>query len=110
MTRTRYRERREMAGLLGSLVIFLAGVPGHSETWVGSTKIVVKHIIQFILVFLGLATPVVHTVQAPLAKVHHPKIVHVVKKAVVASKPLPDSMMFGTDPHLHHFNYIFEGK
>jgi hypothetical protein len=96
-------ERREMMGLLGSLIIFLMGLPGHSETWVQSTSTVVRHLVQLVLVFLGLVTP---TVQTPVVPAHLTPVAKVMKRAA----PQSDSMIFRTEPILHRYNYIFEGK
>jgi hypothetical protein len=102
-------DRREMIGLLASLVIFLAGMPGNSETLSQSTTIVFRHLIRLVLVFLGLISPVGHSGHA-LWHIHTaPKAVTFKPVRAHPAKPIPDSMMFGTDPHLHRFNYIFEG-
>jgi hypothetical protein len=105
-----HSDRREMIGLLGSLLIFLMGVFGRSETWVGSATTVIRHLIQLVLVFLGLLSPAAQTVATPDQL--HPASVHMAKKRVphVTTKPMPNSMMFRTDPRLHRYNYIFEGK
>ena len=101
--------QREMIGLLGSLLIFLMGIPGRSETWVASTSTVVRHLIRLVLVFLGLSTPVV---QAPSIPARIPPPARIVSKPrpLMKTKPMSDSMMFHTMPFVHHFNYIFEGK
>jgi hypothetical protein len=103
-------DRREMIGLLGSLLIFLMGVSGRSETWVGSAANVVRHLIQLLLVFLGLASPIGYSVANP-AHIH-PAHVKAAGRRVHAmtTKADPNSMMFHTDPRLHRYNYIFEGK
>ena len=49
--------RRETVGLLGAFLVFLIGLPSHSEPLIDSAKHLVQQMIQLVLVFLGLATP-----------------------------------------------------
>lgn len=94
--------RRELGVLFVGFLVFLSGVPGRSETWMVSARTLARHLIQLVLVFLGLVTPT--TPIAPKAHVH----MHRMPAPVV--KPIPNSMMFRTDPLLHRYTYIFEGK
>ncbi len=100
--------RREMVCILGSFLIFLTSIPGRSESPINSAITVGRHLIQLVLIFLGLVTP---TVQTPVAPLAHPKaLVHHLKAPVPVVKPIPNSMLLGSDPLLHRYNYIFEGK
>jgi hypothetical protein len=94
--------RREMALLFMGFLVFLSGIPGRSETWIIQARTLARHMVQLILVFLGLVTPV--TPAAPKPHIHH----HRAPASVV--KPIPNSMMFRTDPLFHRYTYIFEGK
>ncbi len=94
--------RREMALLFMGFLVFLSGVPGRSETWVIQVRTVARHLVQLILVFLGLVTPIT----PPLPKPH----MHIHRAPAPVVKPIPNSMMFRTDPLLHRYTYRFEGK
>ncbi len=99
--------RREALGLMGAFLILFAGVPGHSELMLESAKHLASQLIQLILVFLGLATPVAQApgvVAAPVAVIAHVKHHH------AALIPDPNSMLLRRDPILHHYTYLFEGK
>jgi hypothetical protein len=95
--------RKEMVLLFVGFLVFLSGVPGRSETWVIQVRTMARHLVQLVLVFLGLVTPV--TPPAPAPHVRH---MHV--PAAPAPKPIPNSMSLRTDPLKHHYNYLFEGK
>jgi len=106
--------RRETVGLMGTFLIFLIGFPGHSEVTIESAKHAVSQIIQLILVFLGLATPVAHAPMSITAPVRPPAIVrakpyHAPIKTTRMAIPDPNSMRLNSDPILHHFTYIFAG-
>jgi len=88
--------------LFVGFLMFLSGVPGRSESMIVSARVMARHVVQLILVFLGLVTP---TTPTPVHKVHHMKIL---PPPVV--KAVPNSMLLGMDPHLHHYTYNFEGK
>jgi len=55
-----WSSRRETVGLMGTLILFLFGLPGHSEPMMQSAKHMISQLIQLMLVFLGLTTPAVH--------------------------------------------------
>ncbi len=100
--------RREMACILGGFLIFLTSIPGRSESPINSAITVGRHLVQLVLVFLGLVAPTVQTPSAPpvrVAAVHHQ-----IRAPAPAVKPDPNSMMLGSDPRLHRYTYIFEGK
>lgn len=103
--------RREMVCILGSFLIFLTSIPGRSESPITSAINVGRHLLQLVLVFLGLVAPTVQTppatpaLKAPKALVHHLKA----PPAPVVT-PVPTSMLFHADPLLHRYTYIFEGK
>jgi len=102
-----WSSRRETIGLMGAFLIFLVGLPSHSEMTIESAKHLVRQLIQLMLVFLGLATP---TAQAPSIPVAHPAAVAHVKHIHATVKMDPNSMFLRSDPNLHRFTYIFEGK
>ena len=68
-----------------------------------------RHLVQLVLVFLGFVTPAVQTPSASLAHSVPPALVHHLKVSPVV-KPMPDSMVFQSDPLLHRYSYVFEGK
>jgi hypothetical protein len=104
-----WSSRRENVGLIGALIIFLARVPARSELSIESTKLLVRHLVRLMLVFLGLATP---TQQIPVTPVAPPvHVVHVKPAhAHVNVKRDPNSMFLRTDPALHHYIYNFKGR
>jgi hypothetical protein len=108
-----WSNRRETAGLMGTFLVFLLGLPSHSESMVNQARHLVRQLIQLMLVFLGLSAP---TAQAPTTVVvKTPPVV----KVHVHKNPMPapvtatvdtNSMFLRSDPMLHHFTYIFGGK
>src|SRR6266700_6140706 len=94
--------RREMILLFVGFLVFLSGVPGRSETWIIQTRTLARHLVQLVLVFLGLVTPTVPAAPKPQIKIH--------RAPAPIVKVVPNSMMFRTDPLLHHYSYVFEGK
>ncbi len=101
--------RRETAGLMGTFLVFLIGFPSHSEPMLDSAKHLVSQLIQLVLVFLGLSTPVT---QAPSAAVAPTAIVSAapMKHHRAAMKIDPYSMILRRDPILHHYTYLFKGN
>src|SRR5258708_25556753 len=89
--------RREMALLFVGFLIFLSGVPGRSETWIIQVRTMARHLVQLVLVFLGLVTPT--TPPAPKPHLH----IHRAPAPVV--KAVPNSMTLRTDPMKHHYSY-----
>jgi hypothetical protein len=99
--------RRETIGLMGTFLVFLIGLPSHSQPVIDNAKHLASQLIQLILVFLGLATPVT---QAPGIAVTQPAKIAIVKRHHPAALPDPNSIFLRSDPVLHHFTYLFEGK
>src|SRR5262245_47636663 len=97
--------RREMALLFASFLVFLSGVPGRSEDFIVSLRHMVHEGVTLILVFLGLVTP---APQMPV--VAQPRFMKIAPAPIIKHKPLPNSMMLGSDPRVHHYTYKFEGK
>jgi len=106
-----WSSRRENVGLMGTFIVFLMGLPGHSETMVQSAKHFAGQLIQLVLVFLGLSTPVVQAPHASLipAPAHAPAAM-VVRAKVSPVKLLLNSMLLRRDPPLHHYSYVFKGQ
>src|SRR5665213_2420804 len=76
--------RRETAGLMGTFLVFLFGLPAHSQPVLDNAKHLVSQLIQLILVFLGLATPVAQgpaVIAKPIAPTAIVKHHHAVVKA-----------------------------
>ena len=98
--------RREMVLLFAGFLVFLSGIPGRSEVWVESASTTARHLIQLVLVFLGLVTPTVPTAIKPQIKMLHPAPAPVVKVKPSA----PELFAVNTHSFVHHYTYQFEGK
>jgi hypothetical protein len=91
-----------MVLLFVGFLVFLSGVPGRSETWIIQVRTVARHLVQLVLVFLGLVTPTTPAVPKPHMHLH--------RAPTPVEKPLANSMTLRTDPLKHRYNYLFEGK
>ncbi len=107
-----WSNRRETVGLMGTFLVFLLGLPGHTEPMIESAKRMVTQVVRLILVFLGLAHPVAQQPAAIVTAAHpaRPAIVHKHARPAKVQEVDPNSMQLRTEPLLYHFTYIFEGK
>ena len=97
-----WSSRRETVGLMGTFIVFLLGLPSHSESVLASGRHLLGQLVTLVLVFLGLSTPIVQTpAQAPAVPVH---------LKAPAPKPIPNSMRLSSDPVLRHYVYVFKGQ
>src|SRR5438132_7223309 len=103
-------KRREVMSLGGAGLIFFAGLSGESASLVQSAQHLVGNLIQLVLVWLGLVSPVTSVQARPQAAVPAP--VHFIKRHTppVVIKADSDSMRLGTYQHRRHYTYLFEGK
>jgi hypothetical protein len=110
-----WSNRREVAGLLGTFLVFFISCSGHSDTFVNQTRQLAQQLIRLALVFLGLVTP---AAQSPTAQFHHiigrlphirPAIAPVIP--IIAKSPV-SSVANGVPMNAFqkHWTYIFEGK
>jgi len=92
---------RELILLFVSFLLFMTGMPGHSETWANATQIMARHLVTLVLVFCGLVTPTPTAAPKPHIRVHH--------VPGPAIKVVPNFMMLAKLPMLHRYTYRFEG-
>lgn len=103
-------DRREIFSLAGAVAIFFVGMPGHSTTVLSSTQHLVKHLIQLVLVFLGLAAPVHPPSPESIALAPRVPTAAALRKKPLVRPSIPNSMALRTVSNLRHYTYRFEGK
>jgi hypothetical protein len=102
--------RRELLSLMGATLIFFLGLPGHSTTFVQTTQHLVKNFVRLVMVFLGLATPVI-TPPTTMIPPRAPIIKVKAKPPVVVKKEqTPEIFSLNTYSHFRQYTYRFEGK
>jgi len=105
-----WSSRREMAGLMGTFLVFLLSYPGHSDLLVNQTRHLFQQLTRLMLVFLGLVTPVAPTapLQQVIARIH--KTIPTVTSPSVSPIVHKDMNFVPMNMIQRHWTYIFEGK
>jgi hypothetical protein len=113
-----WSSRRETIGLAGAFLIFLLGLPIHSELLVNEMRLMAQQFMRLMLVCLGLLVP---AVQSGVPRHFRPRLqIHRQQKLpvpaadtlapMVTPSVVPNWMSMHITPVLRHREYFFTGK